>query len=235
MIIGIIGGNGVAATNKLLAIIEEKLTKNGAFRDAHHPEMLAFQATQAPSRSMFLEGRGESFVPAYVDIAKKLKSFGAAKLAMCCNTAHFAVDEISRSADIPFIDCIEATAKKALLMNPKEVVVICSDGAAKYKLYDKYLGTSVKIVYPNAETQALVTKGICSIKNTCRFLPESSPDNPANIFAEVERIFNPEKGRVLIMGCTDIGVVYASQNPNVVDSLSCLADAIVDEVQERLK
>ena len=27
--IGIIGGNGVAATNKLLDIIEEKCTKNG--------------------------------------------------------------------------------------------------------------------------------------------------------------------------------------------------------------
>ena len=31
--IGIIGGNGVAATNKLLQLIEEKITKNGAFRD----------------------------------------------------------------------------------------------------------------------------------------------------------------------------------------------------------
>lgn len=46
--IGIIGGNGVAATNKLLQLIEEKITKNGAFRDCHHPEMIAWQATQAP-------------------------------------------------------------------------------------------------------------------------------------------------------------------------------------------
>ena len=38
--IGVIGGNGVAATNKLSQIIEERLTQGGAFRDAHHPEML---------------------------------------------------------------------------------------------------------------------------------------------------------------------------------------------------
>ena len=56
--IGIIGGNGVAATNKLNDLIEEEYTKNGAFRDAHHPELLIWQATQAPSRSMFLEGKG---------------------------------------------------------------------------------------------------------------------------------------------------------------------------------
>ena len=36
--IGVIGGNGVAATNKLLSLIEENKTINGAFRDAHHPE-----------------------------------------------------------------------------------------------------------------------------------------------------------------------------------------------------
>lgn len=31
--IGVIGGNGVAATNKLCQLIEEKLTKGGAYRD----------------------------------------------------------------------------------------------------------------------------------------------------------------------------------------------------------
>ena len=36
--IGVIGSNGVAATNKLCQLIEEMGVKNGAFRDAHHPE-----------------------------------------------------------------------------------------------------------------------------------------------------------------------------------------------------
>lgn len=55
--IGIIGGNGVAATNRLAELLEEKFVKDGAYRDAHHPEMIIWQATQAPSRSMYLEGR----------------------------------------------------------------------------------------------------------------------------------------------------------------------------------
>ena len=38
--IGIIGGNGVAATNRLCQLIEERCTRKGAFRDGHHPEML---------------------------------------------------------------------------------------------------------------------------------------------------------------------------------------------------
>lgn len=75
--LGIIGGNGVAATNRLLELIEEKCTRNGAFRDAHHPEMIVWQATQAPSRSMYLEGKGESFISDYVNIGKKLKKWDA--------------------------------------------------------------------------------------------------------------------------------------------------------------
>ena len=38
--IGVIGGNGVAATNRLLQVIEQKVVEMGGFRDAHHPEML---------------------------------------------------------------------------------------------------------------------------------------------------------------------------------------------------
>lgn len=87
--IGIIGGNGVAATNKLNCLIEERLTREGAFRDAHHPEIITWQATQAPSRSMYLEGRGPSWIEDYVEIGEKLKSCGCTELCMCCNTAHY--------------------------------------------------------------------------------------------------------------------------------------------------
>ena len=80
--LGIIGGNGVAATNRLLALIEEKITKAGAYRDCHHPEMIIWQATQAPSRSMYLEGRGPSFIEDYVNIGRKLKDCGCTEICM---------------------------------------------------------------------------------------------------------------------------------------------------------
>ena len=70
--IGVIGGAGVAATNKLCQLVEELKTINGAYRDAHHPEMLIWQATQVPSRSMYLEGKGPSWIEGYVKIGKKL-------------------------------------------------------------------------------------------------------------------------------------------------------------------
>lgn len=110
--IGVIGGNGVAATNKLLQLIEEQKTKNGAFRDAHHPEMIIWQATQAPSRSMFLEGRGESFIPDYVRIGRLLKHCGCTKLCMCCNTAHYAIETLEKETTLPFINLLDEVAKE---------------------------------------------------------------------------------------------------------------------------
>ena len=79
MVVGVIGAAGVAATNKLCELIEEKYTRNGAFRDCHHPEMIIYQATQAPSRSMYLEGKGPSYIDDYVNVGIKLKNAGADK------------------------------------------------------------------------------------------------------------------------------------------------------------
>lgn len=109
--IGVIGGNGVAATNKLCQLIEEKCTQNGAFRDCHHPEMIIWQATQAPSRSMYLEGRGESFLDDYIRIGKHLKVCGCDTLCMCCNTAHYFIDELKDSIGIEIINILEEVAK----------------------------------------------------------------------------------------------------------------------------
>jgi hypothetical protein len=57
----IIDGAGVAATNKILVMMENFFTQHGAFRDTHHPEVIVYYATQAPSRSLFLEGKGGLF------------------------------------------------------------------------------------------------------------------------------------------------------------------------------
>lgn len=190
MIIGIIGGNGVAATNKLNELLELEFTKNGAFRDCHHPEIITYQATKAPSRSMFLEGRGDSFVPDYIAIAKKLEYCGATKLCMCCNTAHYAIDEIQKNVNIPFINLIEEVAKEVLKRKCHKVGLMVSDGCLKYKIYDKYfkmICPNVEIVYPDEEHQKLVTQGICNVKNSYRFESNNSKNRPHNIFKKVSQ------------------------------------------------
>ena len=234
--LGIIGGNGVAATNQLLELIEEKYTRNGAFRDAHHPEMIVWQATQAPSRSMYLEGKGESFISDYVNIGKKLKKMGCKELCMCCNTAHYAIDELSQKIDLPFINIIDEVAKRSDEMGIKKALVMCTAGLRKYKLYERSFekyASSTEVVYPNDEIQEWVTKGICNAKNIYRFANrETEVEHPANWFQKVcDYYVNSSDLDCIIGGCTDISNVFqlTSSKVEYIDSLDVLADIIVSK------
>lgn len=230
--IGIIGGAGVAATNKLLELIENKLTNDGAFRDCHHPEMLIFQATSAPSRSMYLEGKGESFIPAYVQAGIKLKNAGATKLCMNCNTAHFAIEELSEKIGLPFINLVEEVVREVAISKVKRVGLLVSDGCLQGHVYEKYfskLAADVEIIYPDEQLQRLVTKGICNIKNKNRFAPENSPERPAEIFRNLCSELHNAGAEKIIIGCTDIRVDFTADN--TIDSLTILCDRIIKESQ----
>lgn len=237
--IGVIGGNGVAATNKLCSLVEEHLTRmGGAFRDAHHPEMVIFQATQAPSRSMYLEGRGPSWIEDYVEVGKKLKACGCDELCMCCNTAHYAVDELSEKIDIKFVNLLDLVAIRCHELEVKKIGMMCSDGLRKVGLYEKRFAIyapEIEFVYPDEKFQTLVTRGICGAKDKIRFEdPNSEEFHPYNCFAHVCKHLRYDKGvDCIVAGCTDICNVYAPtdklEGVKYIDSLKVLADYIINK------
>lgn len=232
--IGVIGGNGVAATNKLCQLIEEKLTRNGAFRDAHHPEMIIWQATQAPSRSMYLEGRGPSWIEDYIEIGKKLKACGCTELCMCCNTAHYAIDELSEKIGIRFINLLDLVAFRCKELGVQRIGMMCSDGLRKVGLYEKrfaFIASNIEFVYPDEDFQKLVTVGICNAKNKIRFQePLLEEMHPFRCFSIVcDHLYYEKKVDCIIAGCTDINNVFFISSPSdyaYVDSLQVLADYI---------
>ena len=226
-LIGIIGGNGVAATNKLCELIENRITRDGAFRDMHHPEMIIWQATQAPSRSMYVEGRGPSYIDEYVSIAKQLKTLGASVICMCCNTAHYAIDEIQSKSEIPFINLIEEVVKEVAKSGMQNVGLMASDGCVQVKIYEKYferICPDINVIFPEEAFQKEITRGICNIKNSNRFLDDSHPDRPKNIFTGVYNYLIDKGADVVIAGCTDIRVDF--KHENTIDSLEILTDKI---------
>lgn len=231
MIVGVIGGAGVAATNKLLELIEIQKTKAGAYRDSHHPEMIIYQATQAPSRSMFLEGKGPSFIEDYVNVGNKLKNAGAEVLCMCCNTAHYAFPILQATLRVPFIHVIDEVAKVCKATGKTKIGLVASDGCRKGFVYEKSfekLFPSAQFVYPDEFFQQNVTRGICNIKNIHRFDEPDSLERPKFVFEEVYNHLMSRGSEVVIMGCTDIRVDYKSNHLNVVDSLEVLAKRIIE-------
>jgi aspartate racemase len=233
-IVGVIGGNGVAATNKLCELIETRFTQNGAFRDVHHPEMIIWQATQAPSRSMYLEGLGPNFIDDYVAIGKKLSQQGGATvLCMCCNTAHYSIEEIAKKTNLPFLNLVKEVVKEVAKNSLKTVGLIAANGCLFGKVYEKYfecICPETQIIYPDAEFQKEATRGICNIKNQSRFLDEKHHDRPKNIFTKVYNHLMEKGVEKVIIGCTDIRVDFVHNN--TIDSLEKLAEIIINYYEE---
>lgn len=226
MKIGVIGGNGVAATNRLCDMIERKCTAAGAFRDAHHPEMIVWQATSVPSRSMFLEGRGPDWRPDYVKIARRFKDLGCDYGCMCCNTAHYAIKDVEEGSGLPFVNLLEEVAKSVKASGVEKVEMFCSDGARKFDIYGpvfRQICPDVEMVYPAESRQAEVTKAICGVKTSGRFRGE-----PAQLLKRLVA----EAAAPVILGCTDLRIAFSPDETLidgiVSDSLECLADTIVE-------
>jgi len=235
--IGVIGANGVAATNRLCQLIEEKVVKAGGYRDCHHPEMIIWQATQVPSRSMYLEGRGESFIPGYIEIGRKLKACGCDEICMCCNTAHYYIDKLQKGIGLPIVNLIEKVGLKVKAQGAKSVGLMCSDGLAKVKLYDSIFARvcpGVEIIYPDEQCQKLVTLGICNAKNVKRYFSVENKENPNNCFTEVTKHLISSGADCVIAGCTDINSVFSVPKNIIngvgyIDSLDVLADYIFNK------
>lgn len=238
-ILGVIGGAGVAATNKFNELIEIKLTKKGHFRDFQHPIIISYQATQVPSRSMFLESKGESFIPGYISIGKKLKNAGATVLCMTCNTAHYAIDEIQQQVDLPFIDIIAEVAKVAKKEGKLKIGIMASDGAIKGKVYDKYFKNifpEAKIIYPDNDNQKQTTKGIVNIKNNNRFKNKNNIERPSLIFNNVCHHLKCRGAEIIISGCTDIRVDFSPKDfpdTKIIDSLEALSNAALNQLNTK--
>ncbi len=199
--------------------------------------MIIWQATQVPSRSMFLEGRGESFIPGYVDVGRKLKSCGCTKLCMCCNTAHYAIDELESEIGLPFINLLQEVSVECNKYNAIRIGMMCSDGLRKIKLYDQYfkeINPNMHLVYPTEDMQRMVTLGICNAKNSKRN-ESNGEEYPAMLFTQLCDWFIEQRVDCIVGGCTDISAVFSKnewKSVRYIDSLNVLASLIIRETQK---
>lgn len=230
-IIGVIGGAGVAAGARLVRHLEERTTALGAFRDAHHPELILWQATSAPSRSLFLEGRGPDFTSAYISIGRHLKDCGADMFCMACNAAHARAKEISQAVGLPNIHLLDELFRDVRQRYPQvgRVGVMCSTGSRDCRIFDEY-ASGLELLFADEEVQAQITAGICAVKSRKRNLPETHPESPHFLFVQAARHLIRKGAQVLALACADIGVAFPVgevEGVPVVDSMKVLADAIL--------
>ncbi len=209
--IGIIGGMGPLATVDLYSRIVKR-TK--AQRDQEHIHVIIDSNTNIPDRTKAILGGGDDPTIELVKSAQRLEQAGADFLIMPCNTAHFFIDKIKESVNIPFINMVEETVKHTFNKYGKDTVVglMATDGTIKSKIYEDYYNDmGIKTVIPE-KTQEKIMKFIYDI------IKSGNYEEGTDLFFECANELKDMGAQAFLLGCTELSsaqYLYKIEGPYI--------------------
>ncbi|NQV90855.1 aspartate/glutamate racemase family protein, partial [Candidatus Woesearchaeota archaeon] len=158
--IGILGGMGPEATNRLATLITSLTVVS---KDQEHIPVISFNNSKIPHRINAIFNNTESPLPEMIRMAKGLEFLGADFLIIPCNTAHYFIKDIQPHINIPFINMIEETVRFVSdnYQDTKKVGILGTNLTIKMKLYEKPLEEKgIQIIRPSSKNEELVMQAI---------------------------------------------------------------------------
>lgn len=195
--IGIIGGMGPLAT---VHLFERIVLRTKAQKDQDHIRVLIDSNTNIPDRTKAIIGDGEDPVKELVNSAKILEKGGADFLIMPCNTAHYFIDEIKKSVNIPFLNMPEETVKYTYDKYGKDTVVgiMATDGTIKSKIYENYYSKlGIKTVVP-VKTQERIMQFIYDV------IKKGNYNAGTDLLFECANELKELGATTFLLGCTEL-------------------------------
>ncbi len=134
------------------------LDRTEAHRDQDHIPTLILSDTQMPDRTAaILSGEVAPCVERLLADARLLESWGAACIAIPCNTSHTFIPRVQTQLSIPIVNMIAETAAALKAMGARRVGILATDGTLRMGLYRAACeAQGLDAVDPEAETQGLV-------------------------------------------------------------------------------
>ena len=230
--IGILGGMGPEATNRLCALITA-LTP--VTRDQDHIPVITYNNPDIPDRVKAASGAGESPVPEMIRTARVLEQAGASFLLMPCNLAHLYITDVQRSVPVPLLDMVEETVKFTIENYPncKKVGIIASTPTLECGIYEKSFRKQNRIlIRPDAgEQESKVMRAIYGHDG----IKCGHKTGPRALLMEVAERLVDEGAGVIIAGCTEASLVMTREDSPfvVVDPLEVIARVAVERAMSR--
>ena len=221
---GIIGGMGPEATLDLF----KKIIKNTpAKRDQEHIPIVVDNYPQIPDRTNFLYGRGENPLPYLLESLKRLEKAGVDCLCMPCNTAHYFINELRKSTQLPFISIVESVLDeiKKSKKTYEKIGLMATDGAIKGKVYHlPFEKSGLTIVNFEDNIQKEIMESIYTLKS-------GDIERAKYVFEIVFKKIIDNGYDCLIAGCTEIPILTSfvknSSSADILDATELLAKKVV--------
>ena len=227
---GVLGGMGPAATaefQRLLAL------KAPAGCDQEHPRMIVYSHTVTPDRTTFLLGKGPDPEPYLLDGIRTLVRWGADRIAVTCNTAHYFIDKFIGEGlvEVPVIHIIDETVRCCAERSPEGAWLTATLGTMNTGIYQRHAAdSSYRFLIPDEAVQVEI--------HDITDLVKAGRQQEAGVRyrAVIEKLWEQE--RLPVVGaCTELPVAYQQTGLPMemgVSSLEALADGCIRELYKQL-
>ncbi|MEA4954460.1 MAG: amino acid racemase [Pseudoflavonifractor sp.] len=153
--LGVLGGMGPQATQMFY---QRVLDLTDAHADQEHIPTLILSDTQMPDRTAaIVSGETRAVADRLLADAHLLEEWGAAAIAIPCNTSHTFVPALQAQLRTPIVNMITETAAELKALGTKRVGILATDGTLRMRLYHAACeAEGMEAVSPPGEIQRLV-------------------------------------------------------------------------------
>jgi aspartate racemase len=224
-IVGILGGLGPEATASFFYKI---VAKTPAKKDQEHIPMVIFSNPKIPDRSAsFLRGQNDVFI-SLIDGIKFLINSKVNLIAIPCVSSHLYYQKLIDGFDIPILNIVDETTSYVANNTPEiqKVGILATTATIRKKLFaNAFNQCNIDTIVPHKEIQQKsVIPAIYSVK-------AGEKKRAVEMIDKAIRELIARGAQAIVAGCTEISLIVHpdSSSVPVIDSLDCLADAVVRE------
>lgn len=208
--IGIIGGIGPEATIDYYRIIIQRFRRKR--RDAGSPEILIFSLDVKKSIQMMEADKWDELLDYILEGTRSLHKAGADFALVAANTPHIFFDELRAQSPLPLLSIVEETLAEAKRLKLEKVGLVGTGFTMKADFYQKvFAGKGISIVVPNPNERDYIHEKIMSELQFGIVVEETKRD----IMAIVGRMIEAELIQGLIIGCTELPLIFGKKEFNI--------------------
>ncbi|HEX7997336.1 MAG TPA: amino acid racemase [Pyrinomonadaceae bacterium] len=225
--IGVLGGMGPEATNRLCALITELTPVK---KDQDHIPVITFNNSLIPERVKAVRGESQSPVPEMIRTARVLEQAGADVLLMPCNLAHYFLNDVQREISVPILNMIEETVRFIIAAHPsvRSVGLLASTPTIQNGLYEESFASHARVVLTpdNSLQQANVMEAIYGKRG----IKAGYKKRPRALLMEAAHQLITDGAQLIIAGCTEVSLVLEDGRVPVpvIDPLKVLARVAIE-------
>lgn len=201
-----------------------------ASKDWEYPRIIFDLNSKIPSRGRFLELGETNPSPFIAATIQEMVVAGATVAVVPCNTAHILYDSWALNSEIPVINIVEATIRKAMHQGVDRAIVLSSKLTASSRIYHQGLERfHIEPVEVSPEIQQIVDETIGLVKLGQAYSPQVK-----STVMEISEYIMSRNVSGVILGCTELGLLvdaFGIDDITVTDSLLALAEASKEAIQ----